>query len=228
MSRTLVNIGAIGLFGVIARAMMATKGLETELGFYGAYHSDPWNQLIHFVFVPCIWWSICVFLCYAPLPVLPAVGLGSIGGHELTWGTLQLCVYVAFYISLDVVAGAITSALLLGFYLQASSAVAGERARAAAAAGKGGKKKMTWFKFAFILHALAWYMQIHPGHKVFEGVKPALLDSFGQALGVAPMFAFLEGVWAAGALPDMKARVLVLVSENRAAMCAAGEAMPWC
>ena len=87
---------------------------------------------------------------------------------------------------------------------------------------------MSLSTFAFILHALGWYMQIHPGHAIYEGVKPALLDSIGQAFGVAPMFAFLEGVWFVGMLPDLKSNVLKLVTENREAMCAAGQVMPWC
>jgi len=223
------NVATAGLFYVVLKAMMNTKGLEAELGFYGAYHSNPWNQLIHFIFIPCIWWSICVFTCYVPFFPLRALGLGSLGGHRITWGTAQLVIYSAFYVSLHPVAGGLTSLLLLLFYLQASSAVSVEQARVAVAKSKGkADKKMTWFTFAFILHALSWYMQIHPGHKVLEGVKPALVDSLGQALGVAPMFAFLEGVWFAGLLPDMKGRVLVLVAENRAAMCAAGKVMPWC
>ena len=63
---------------------------------------------------------------------------------------------------------------------------------------------------------------------MFEGVKPALLDSLGQAFGVAPFFGFLEGLWFAGFAPELKERVAVLVAENRAAMCAAGKDMPWC
>lgn len=34
--------------------------------------------------------------------------------------------------------------------------------------------------------------QIHPGHYIFEGRKPALLDSLVQAFAVAPLFVFFE------------------------------------
>jgi 2-hydroxy fatty acid dioxygenase len=30
------------------------------------------------------------------------------------------------------------------------------------------------------LHIMSWYMQLHPGHGVFEGRKPALLDGLVQ------------------------------------------------
>mmetsp|Transcript_12190 Transcript_12190/g.33035 ORF Transcript_12190/g.33035 Transcript_12190/m.33035 type:complete len:234 (-) Transcript_12190:78-779(-) len=230
-SALLGNVVSAGLFAMVATAMVNTKGLDEELGFYGAYHQNPWNQLIHFVFIPCIWWSILVMLCHVPFLPASAIGLDSIGGHHITWGTLQYLAYSLWYIYLDAAAGGLTGIFLTLAYLQASSAVASERAHNDAAHGKDELKKtkgMSWFTFAFILHALAWYMQIHPGHKILEGVKPALLDSLGQALGTAPMFAFLEGAWFVGLLPEMKGRVAVLVAENRNAMCAAGKPMPWC
>lgn len=35
-----------------------------QLSFYGAYHHNKWNQLVHFVFVPAIFWSASVWLSY--------------------------------------------------------------------------------------------------------------------------------------------------------------------
>ena len=35
-----------------------------QLTFYGAYHHNKWNQLVHFVFVPAIFWSAAVWLSY--------------------------------------------------------------------------------------------------------------------------------------------------------------------
>lgn len=37
--------------------------------------------------------------------------------------------------------------------------------------------------WALGIHVLSWYMQIHPGHMLLEGRKPALLDSFFQVRG---------------------------------------------
>jgi hypothetical protein len=34
--------------------------------------------------------------------------------------------------------------------------------------------------WALAVQVVSWYMQIHPGHAVFEGRKPALLDSLAQ------------------------------------------------
>jgi len=160
------------------------------------------------------------------------VELFKIGSHRVTYGTIMLFMYVAFYIKMDPFLGSIFSVVLLLFYMQANHVVGSELAfEKTAAAKRGGstvKKGVSWFKIAFALQAFGWYMQIHPGHAIFEGVKPALVDSLGQALGVAPFFGFLEGLWAAGLRPELKERVLVLVAENRAAMCVAGQKMPWC
>jgi hypothetical protein len=36
------------------------------------------------------------------------------------------------------------------------------------------------WKWALLVHVFSWYMQIHPGHAILEGRKPALLDSLVQ------------------------------------------------
>lgn len=44
--------------------------LKDQLSFYGAYHSTPLNQLVHFLFVPLILWSASVWLAYVPTVTL--------------------------------------------------------------------------------------------------------------------------------------------------------------
>mmetsp|Transcript_64063 Transcript_64063/g.177011 ORF Transcript_64063/g.177011 Transcript_64063/m.177011 type:complete len:114 (-) Transcript_64063:68-409(-) len=83
-------------------------------------------------------------------------------------------------------------------------------------------------KIALGLHLLSWYMQIHPGHGIYEGTKPALLDSVSQAFSVAPLFAFYEGLWFAGMQQDLKREVVELVNATRAQMCAAGGTYGFC
>lgn len=36
-----------------------------QLVFYGSYHQKPGNQVIHFIFVPMIMWSVGVWLAYS-------------------------------------------------------------------------------------------------------------------------------------------------------------------
>ena len=127
-------------------------------GFYGAYHQHPLNQLIHFFFIPCIWWTICVMMCYLPFPPTAMIGMNTIAGHRITWGTAMWLVYAPYYVFLDNFTGSIFAGVLFLFYLQASTAVASELAfnEKAATKKKSKPKKMTWFKFAFILHAVSW------------------------------------------------------------------------
>lgn len=40
--------------------------LVDELTFYGQYHANPINQIIHFIFVPLILWTVAVWLAYTP------------------------------------------------------------------------------------------------------------------------------------------------------------------
>ena len=221
------------LFAVVISAMVSTQSLDKELSFYGVYHSNPMNQLVHLVFVPLIWWSSCVALCYVPVLPLSVLGVKNLCGHSISYGTLLLLCYSAFYVWLDTQTGIVASALLLCLYLQAHNAVSNETEHASVAENKrdGASAKsrgVSWLVIASIVHVLSWYMQLHPGHAVFEGTKPALMDSLGQSLGVAPMFVVQEAMWWLGFMPDRHARVLAMISERRDAMCAAGQAMPWC
>jgi hypothetical protein len=54
------------------RTVMESPGLNfnllDQLTFYGSYHSRGWNQVIHFIFVPLIHWSLTVWLAYLPPP----------------------------------------------------------------------------------------------------------------------------------------------------------------
>jgi uncharacterized membrane protein YGL010W len=63
------------------------------------------------------------------------------------------------------------------------------------------------WKLALALHALAWYMQIHPGHGIFERRKPALMDRFVQAFAAAPFFVWLEVLFAFGYRPELQKRM---------------------
>jgi uncharacterized membrane protein YGL010W len=225
----LTDLIIAGIFSIVGNAMRLNTDFEKELAFYGAYHQSPINQAIHFVFIPLIWWSGCVALCY--IPILGAKDL-EVAGHPITWGTAMFFMYSAYYIVLDTFTGSLASLFLLGMYLQASGAVSAEKDHDKASEGKGKKgdsRPMRWWKFAIICHVASWAAQIGPGHAMAEGVKPALVDSLGQALGVAPMFAVLEGIWAVGIAPELKERCLINVAANRVEMCtASGGQYPWC
>ena len=71
-------------------------------------------------------------------------------------------------------------------------------------------------------------MQIHPGHKIFEGAQPAVLQSLGGALTSAPLFAYYEAVWAMGLRREMQQEVLIRVDKLRRELCLDGAQMRLC
>lgn len=71
---------------------------------------------------------------------------------------------------------------------------------------------MAW-AWALGLEVLSWYMQIHPGHLIFEKRRPALVDSVVQAFVTAPLFVWLDVLFMLGYRPELKAAVKAQVSE---------------
>ena len=118
------QVSAILLFGVVGKSMMEARSFEEELAFYGSYHQDPINQAIHFVFVPTIWWSICVFMAYVDIPGLKGATVPGTK-HPLTFATIMYLVYASYYLQLDLYCGGIFSVVLGFLYLQASTSVSG-------------------------------------------------------------------------------------------------------
>lgn len=222
MTGPIVHALNLGFLYVVFKSIMeyAHKPLVESLSFYGAYHQEPRNQAIHFVFVPVLLFSFLVYFAHHDLPF--ASGL-SVAGHRLTYATVILVTYAGFYLSIDSVGGALYSIVLLVLYKAATALVTADRETA-----YKGRKKSDYqasprsgraLKIAGYLQLLGWYMQLHPGHAVFEGVKPALLDGFGQSLSVAPLFAFYEGVWAAGLHTGLHEATQLAVRDRRKEMC---------
>ena len=71
--------------------------------------------------------------------------------------------------------------------------------------------------YAGVVHVFCWYMQLHPGHGVFEGRKPALLDSVLQAFLDAPLFVWYEVAFACGYDPALKQELDAAVANRHAA-----------
>ena len=124
MMEMIKQVSAILLFGVVGKSMMEARSFEEELAFYGSYHQDPINQAIHFVFVPTIWWSICVFMAYVDIPGLKGATVPGTK-HPLTFATVMYLVYASYYLQLDLYCGGMFSVVLGLLYLQASTSVRG-------------------------------------------------------------------------------------------------------
>ncbi|GFR52994.1 hypothetical protein Agub_g15685 [Astrephomene gubernaculifera] len=198
--------------------------LPAQLAFYGAYHTHPLNQLIHFFCVPAILWSLFVWLA-ALGPLLPASASLPTWLQPLpawlppAWSAalqptnpafLLAAAYSAFYLALDLLAGA-SWAVLLGLPLAWSATVF--------SAGGGVAGVAPW-GVALGVHLLSWYLQIHPGHAVLERRKPALMDSVVQAFALAPLFVWFELLFLLGYRPALRRqvgqRVAQMVAQLRA------------
>lgn len=82
--------------------------------------------------------------------------------------------------------------------------------------------------YALGLQVIAWYVQIHPGHHVMEGARPALMTSLGDALTTAPLFSCYEGFWLLGIRKDFQKQVLKKVEERTRLLCLSGANMRVC
>ena len=150
------------------------KTLVEQMSVYAAYHRDPTNKAIHFLFVPLIIWSAMGLLL-----LVPGVRLGAL---ELTLAHAIALVLLTYYMRLDFqlcVAMVFLFTFLLVTALRVEAAL-GDQA---------------WMLFAAIF-AGSWMAQI-VGHSAFEHRKSALADNLFQVF-VAPIFVMAEWAFALG------------------------------
>lgn len=211
----------LGFLGLILPTIFDGIDLPAELTFYSAYHSDWRNVLIHVVFVPSILWTVMVFFAYVPLPLLSPTT--KVFGQRLNFAHALCAVYTIFHVACDAVLGSLAGLLWAAMACSATSFVhrhagydAGDKSTSASGkATTGGSNKAAMLAGA--LHVLSWYMQLHPGHKVFEGRKPALMDAMYQSFSVAPLFVFYEAAFALGYRPELAQAVHAGVAAQHAA-----------
>ena len=133
--------------------------------FYRMYHQDPINRLIHAICIPGISWSLCALL--PPLHSLLLVGF---------YDAAYLYLFVTHLRHLEMTDFLKLSCFLIGIW------------------GSGSlfhlygpyHEVVAWSTFVF-----SWIMQFL-GHALFEGNRPALLDSMHQSFLMAPLFAYFE------------------------------------
>jgi len=164
---------------------MGLFDLEGALGFYGAYHNNRINQLIHVIFVPCIVWSAMVVFNYLSLDIV-------LGHHVYLFGSKAAVSHPWLQLINDniVIGGGAVLFLLLAIYyltLTRFPAVTYDMILFGMLLSSGyffQHVTHAW-TYALALHVFAWYMQIHPGHGIFEKRAAALTDNFfgGLALG---------------------------------------------
>ncbi|CAN4086321.1 unnamed protein product [Withania somnifera] len=155
--------------------------LEKQFAFYGAYHSNPVNILIHMVFVwPIFFTTLILFEFTPPLFNLPPIQLCEHSSLVLNYGFLFALVYALFYVCLDKKAGSLAALLCLTCWVS-SGMIARQLGFS-----------LAW-KVVLAAQLFCWTGQFI-GHGVFEKRAPALLDNLTQAFLMAPFFVFLEAL----------------------------------
>ncbi|XP_074590570.1 2-hydroxy-palmitic acid dioxygenase MPO1-like [Curcuma longa] len=161
-------------------AKQALFDLERQFAFYGAYHSDPINVLIHTLFVwPIFFTSLLLFQFTPPFFGLPFY-LSDSRTLPLNFAFVFALVYALFYVLMDWKAGSL-AALLCFLCWIGSSALALRLGF-----------PLAW-KVVLAAQLFCWTFQFI-GHGVFEKRAPALLDNLFQAFLMAPFFVLLEAL----------------------------------
>ncbi|GAB2223887.1 hypothetical protein Droror1_Dr00004631 [Drosera rotundifolia] len=148
---------------------MGLFDLEKHYAFYGAYHANPVNILIHMVFVWPILFTALMPWHFVDLPLF-----------SNRFGLAVAVFYGLFYVNLDKKAGTLAAVMCLLCWVGASwvSGLLGP--------------SLAW-KVALASQVLCWTGQFI-GHGVFEKRAPALLDNLSQAFLMAPFFVLLEAL----------------------------------
>jgi 2-hydroxy fatty acid dioxygenase len=160
--------------------------LMDQLTFYGAYHANPTNQLIHIVFVPAIWFTAAVWLAY-------------VGPAYVNLSLVAFLAYAGYYFALDFNVAIVVNGIYFVLYLLANWIVSSEK-KAARTVKRGASAKPTGrpsyraAKIALVVHVVSWAAQLL-SHKYIEGRAAALTQSFVQSLVLAPLFVFYEAAF---------------------------------
>ncbi|KAL1902889.1 hypothetical protein Sste5346_000800 [Sporothrix stenoceras] len=166
--------------------------LEKHLVSYGAYHHNNVNVVIHMVCVPLILVTSFWLASNSPT-IIPLPSWLTIPNLPLNLGTLAALTWGALYVLLEPVAGTALALLCLG------GAAAGNYALIHFDAH-------TVTTYAAATHIASWILQFI-GHGKFEGRAPALLDNLFQAIFLAPLFVWLELLFAFGYRQELQGRV---------------------
>ncbi|ESZ93739.1 hypothetical protein SBOR_5876 [Sclerotinia borealis F-4128] len=174
--------------------------LEKQLTFYGAYHHNPTNVLIHMTCVPLIM-ATSFFLCSNSPTLIPLPSWLTVPNLPLNVSTIGSIFYSGFYILLEPVAGSIILPFIIGWtafsnHLLTTSSNATQANQIAGA-----------------IFVVSWILQF-VGHGAFEKRAPALLDSLVQAIVLAPFFVFMEVLFIFGYRPELQKRIDVAVEKE--------------
>lgn len=167
--------------------------VDKQLTFYGAYHSNKVNVMIHIVCVPLILWSFQALAAPFGTPsFFPDIHykLNDYLVFDLNWPAVHAGLYILYYMALEPVAAVLYIPQMLASLLTATAfSYRGDAIKIAAG-----------------VHAFSWVAQFF-GHGVHEKRAPALLDNLIGAVVLAPFFVHLELLFGMGYKPEMHKRI---------------------
>ncbi|KAI1265284.1 DUF962 domain-containing protein [Xylariaceae sp. FL1019] len=165
--------------------------LEKQLTFYGAYHHNSVNVLIHMICVPLILFTGFALAANTGI-LIPLPGVLAVSNLPLNLGTLAALTWGALYVLLEPVAGTILAIICLAAAALANASLAHDP---------------TWTNnVALVTHLICWMLQFL-GHGAFEHRAPALFDNLVQAVFLAPLFVWLEILFKFGYRRELRSRV---------------------
>ncbi|KAG9241536.1 hypothetical protein BJ878DRAFT_520281 [Calycina marina] len=165
--------------------------LEKQLSFYGAYHHNPTNIVIHMTCIPILLATGLLLGTNSPT-LIPLPSWLTIPNFPFNAGSIAAILYSGFYMLLEPVAGSMLLPVIIGWTAFSNHLTSGHA--------------YTININAIVIHVGAWIAQF-VGHGVYEGRAPALLDNLLQALVLAPFFVFMELLFKAGYRPELQKRV---------------------
>ncbi|PLW20451.1 hypothetical protein PCANC_08333 [Puccinia coronata f. sp. avenae] len=189
--------------------------LEDQFLFYGQYHHNPVNIIIHLVCVPLIFFTSLILAHYFSLfpktdltwltgplefpQFLVRTGLFGASGttYALNLATLTSLGYAGYFILLEPVAGLLYAPILFAF-------------------GHWSNLLVDTFPDSYVsptlaLWTLSWIMQFI-GHGHFEKRKPALIDNLFQSIVLAVFFVWIESLFFLGYRPKLARSIHTKVS----------------
>mmetsp|Transcript_40813 Transcript_40813/g.73067 ORF Transcript_40813/g.73067 Transcript_40813/m.73067 type:complete len:246 (-) Transcript_40813:984-1721(-) len=176
--------------------------LKEQFAFYGSYHNNVINKVVHFLCIwPILWTANVMFAFTKPIVYLPQVM--PYQPTFLAWGpTTTFLGYVIYFCLADPKYCPIL-VLLSTICLLTAHAFAEYY-------GTQG------FLLAGYIHLAGWVGQFI-GHGVFEGRAPSLMDNLAQSFLMAPHFVFLEVLFALGLRRDLQEATHPLIQKRLAA-----------
>jgi len=155
---------------LVFRAAQSFHDKESAMAFYGVYHREPLNQIIHFFGVPII--ISTAFIYGSHLPLTHAVVLDAmpwIPSHYLSWASIWFAFYVGFYASVDAIGAVLYFPVLYVMYALAVRWTVSDQQRVASL-NKSKTSASSWIgtgrllQWALCWHVFAWYIQVRAFH----------------------------------------------------------------